>query len=64
MATPESIKKAIKKHQAKFDTITIHAPKGSKERWRSHANSHGKSMTAYIIALIESDITDDGRPHY
>lgn len=59
MATPESIKKAIKKHQAKLDTIQIHAPKGSKERWRAHAQAQGKSMTAYIIALIESDITKE-----
>lgn len=56
MKTPESIKKAVKKHQAKLDTITIHAPKGSKERWRSHAKAQGKSMTAYIIELIEADL--------
>lgn len=59
MATPESIKKAIKKHQAKLDSIQIHAPKGSKERWRAHAQLQGKSMTAYIISLIESDITKE-----
>lgn len=56
MPTPESVKKAVAKYQARFDDIKLHIPQGSKERWKAQAAAQGKSLTAYIIELVEADM--------
>ena len=40
----------------KYDRITMAFKKGSKERYRNHAESKGKSLNALIIELLESDM--------
>ena len=41
----------------KRDKLTLNLPKGAKERYKTHAETiHGKSLTAFIIDLIEKDI--------
>ena len=40
----------------KYDRITMAFKKGSKERYRNHAESKGKSLNALIIELLENDM--------
>lgn len=39
-----------------YDRITIMPKKGSKDRYKAHAERRGKSLTALIIDLLEQDI--------
>lgn len=39
-----------------YDRITIMPKKGSKERYKAHAQRRGKSLTALIVDLLEQDI--------
>lgn len=53
----EAQKKASMKYLAeKTDDIRIRVPKGTKERWRTHATEQGKSLTSLITDLVETDI--------
>ncbi|MEE0982214.1 MAG: antitoxin [Acutalibacteraceae bacterium] len=53
----ERNKNAIKKYLAeKTDDIRVRVPKGKKDEYKSHAQSKGMSLNAYIIGLIEADI--------
>lgn len=56
MSTPDSVKKAVAKYQARFDDIKLHIPKGCKDAWKAHAAAQGKSLNAYIIDLVEADM--------
>ncbi|MGN0648525.1 MAG: hypothetical protein ACI4J3_07845 [Oscillospiraceae bacterium] len=50
-------KKASMKYLSeKTDDIRIRVPKGTKERWRTHATEQGKSLTSLITDLVETDI--------
>lgn len=40
----------------KYDRITMAFKKGSKEKYRKHAESKGKSLNALIIELLEADM--------
>lgn len=40
----------------KRDKLTLNLPAGDKERYRSHAESKGKSLTGLIVELLEDDI--------
>lgn len=43
--------------EEKREKLTLNLPKGAKERYKAHAeNVHGKSLTAFIVELIEKDI--------
>lgn len=53
----EAQKKAsIKYLREKTDSIQIRTPKGTKERWRAAAESHGKSLNQFIVDTIETEI--------
>lgn len=47
---------AMKYRKANIERITLDLPKGKKEEYRAQAEAKGyKSLTAYIVALIEGD---------
>lgn len=46
----------------KRDFIHLNIPKGNKERYKRHAESKGKSLTALIVDLVEDDIQNSGKP--
>ena len=53
----EAQKKAsIKYLREKTDSIQIRTPKGTIERWRAAAESHGKSLNQFIVDTIETEI--------
>ncbi len=43
----------------KVDTFVLRVPKGEKEKIQSYAASVGKSMNAYIVELIFSDMNGE-----
>lgn len=50
----ESSKNAIKKYIAeKTDDIRLRVPKGTKERWKSYAESRGISLTKFVVQAVE-----------
>ncbi len=60
MAYSEAQKKATLKYRDKaYDRFEIIAPKGTKETWKAHATSKGKSLNAYITELVEADMKND-----
>ncbi len=53
----ESSKKAtIKYMKEKRENLNINLPLGAKERYKTHAQKRGKSLTALIVDLLEQDI--------
>lgn len=56
MAYSESQKNAtIKYMKENLDQIIVRVPKGKKDEYKALAQSRGKSLTQYIIDLIEAD---------
>ena len=56
MSVSEAQRKAIDKYLAeKTERITLRFPKGKKEVYQQQAAAHGKSLTQYIIDLLEAD---------
>lgn len=47
---------SIKYLNEKTDDIRLRVPKGTKERYKAHAERQGKSLTALIVDLLEQDI--------
>lgn len=62
MAT-ESQRRANHKYRANhYDQIVIQVPKGDRERYQAQAAARGmKSLTAYIINLLEADRSKDNQ---
>lgn len=57
MALTDAQAKAIAKYHSKFSDIKIRVPNdGTRERYKAHAESKGKSLNAYVIDLIEADM--------
>ncbi len=55
----EAQKRASQKYKAASrDKLTLDIPKGSKERYKEHAEKRGKSLTALVVDLLERDIQD------
>lgn len=55
----EAQKRASQKYKANSrDKLTLDIPKGSKERYKKHAEKRGKSLTALVIDLLERDIKE------
>ena len=49
--------KAVNKYvKQNYDRVNVTMPKGKKDEYKSHAQSKGMSLNAYIISLIETDI--------
>lgn len=57
LKTKDSMRKAIDKYNAKFDEIKIRVPHGEKEKIKQLASNKGMSVQAYIISLINADIS-------
>lgn len=47
---------SIKYLNEKTDDIRLRVPKGTKERYKAHAERRGKSLTGLIVELLEQDI--------
>lgn len=57
MAYDEKAKERTMRYmKEKRDKLTLNLPLGDKERYKTHAESKGKSLTALIVDLIETDI--------
>lgn len=55
----EAQKRASQKYKAASrDKLTLDIPKGSKERYKEHAERRGKSLTALVVDLLERDIKE------
>lgn len=55
----EAQKRATAKYKLNHrDKITLDFPKGSKDKYKAHAERRGKSLTALIIELLEQDMQD------
>ena len=60
MAYDEKAKeRTIKYMNEKRDKLTLNLPKGDKERYKTHAESKGKSLTGLLVELIERDIAEN-----
>ncbi len=56
MPYSEAQKRATLKYRAKaYDRIEIQVPKGTKSIYAEQAKTHGMSLNAYIISLLEKD---------
>lgn len=44
------------------DKLTLNLPAGDKDRYKAHAETQGKSLTALIVELLERDITESAQP--
>lgn len=59
MKTTEGQRRAIAKYQAKLDEIKVRVPKGDREKYKSFAESQGKSLNALIIELLNERMSRD-----
>lgn len=55
MATKAQLESNSRYH-AKLDDIKVRVPKGTREKYKSYAESKGKSLNALIIELLEADM--------
>lgn len=44
---------------ANLDRISVAAPKGTKERWKSAATAHDKSLNQLIVEAVDRQISQD-----
>ena len=51
--------RTVKYLKEKRDKLTLNLPLGDKERYRTHAESKGKSLTALIVELLERDMISE-----
>ena len=62
MAYDEKAKeRTIRYMRERRDKLTLNLPLGDKERYKSHADRKGKSLTGLIVELIEEDIKKSNR---
>lgn len=50
--------RTMKYMKEKRENLNINLPLGSKERYKKHAESKGKSLTSLIVDLVEDDIRE------
>ncbi|MDE6665857.1 MAG: Arc family DNA-binding protein [Ruminococcus sp.] len=63
MAYKPSQSKAVTKYIAKaYDQVSLRIPKGTREKYKNHAESKGKSLNALIVELLEADIAGQAEP--
>ena len=56
----EAQKKSARKWDAaNLDRISVAAPKGTKERWKSAAIAHDKSLNQLIVEAVDHQISHD-----
>lgn len=59
----EAQKRATAKYmKANLEDIKFRVPKGTRERYKAHAESLGMSLNAYIVTLIEKDMVEQILP--
>ncbi|MBD5112151.1 MAG: antitoxin [Ruminococcaceae bacterium] len=46
----------MKYMREKRDKLTLNLPLGDKDRYKTHAQKRGKSLTGLIVDLLEQDI--------
>ena len=51
--------RTMKYMKEKRDKLTLNLPLGDKEKYRAYAESKGKSLTALIVELIETDMENE-----
>ncbi len=56
MYNEKSKARTMKYMKEKRENLNINLPLGSKERYKKHAESKGKSLTSLIVELVEDDI--------
>ena len=57
MAYNPSQSKAVTKYIAKaYDQVSLRIPKGTREKYKHHAENKGKSLNALIVELLEADM--------
>jgi len=54
--------RTMKYMKEKRENLNINLPLGSKERYKKHAESRGKSLTSLIVDLVEADIRNSNKP--
>ena len=55
--------RTMKYMKEKRENLNINLPLGSKERYKKHSASKGKSLTSLIVDLVEDDIREsNGKP--
>lgn len=62
MYNEKSKERTMKYMKEKRDKLTLNLPLGSKDRYKRHAESQGKSLTSLIIDLVEDDIHNKTAP--
>lgn len=57
MAYKPSQSKAVTKYISKaYDQVSLRIPKGTREKYKNHAESKGKSLNALIVELLDKDM--------
>lgn len=52
--------KAVQKYcKANYDDIKVRVPKGDREKYKTFAESQGKSLNALIVELLEERMSRD-----
>lgn len=52
--------RTMKYMKEKRENLNLNLPLGSKDRYKKHAESKGKSLTSLIVDLVEDDIRNSG----
>lgn len=55
-ASAEQISKQNEYNKANYDRLTVMLPKGTRQKYRAHAESKGLSLNALIVQLLDKDI--------
>lgn len=56
MYNEQSKERTMKYMREKRDKLTLDMPKGKKEQYKKYAENKGKSLTALIMELLETDM--------
>ena len=56
----EQMIKSVNDYNKKtYDRVTVLLPKGDRDKLRKYARTHGESMNAYLLRLIQEDIAKE-----
>ncbi len=56
----QATNKAVQKYcKANYDDIKVRVPKGNREKYKTFAESQGKSLNALIIELLDEKMSRD-----
>jgi predicted HicB family RNase H-like nuclease len=62
MSYSEAQRKAVMKYLSeKTDDIRLRVPKGTKEKWKEAAKKRGISMTQFVIACVDKELSEDNK---